>query len=158
MPCPGLLTWQLDLRERKLSGLEGHQRVSWSEFAQFGLVFPFGGVNAQLNVPNPLLWHPTLGWTLRMSEDPLHGWPMDDVLSAGARHGVPRNDLYGALFFYLSEQLGRFVARVAKASVSVHVTAMDARELAATLAPAMAGRLHRVDVSNILDSNYLGLR
>jgi hypothetical protein len=153
------LLLQVDLRERKLAGLKGHHRVAWEEFVLFGLVLPFGGVNAQHNVPNPLLWHAQRGWTLRASEDPLHGWPMDDVLEAGARSGVPPNDLYGSLFFYLSEQLRRFVTKLASTAVSIHVTCSDARELAANLAAAgMAGRLHRVDVSNIVDRNYLGFR
>lgn len=146
------------MRERFLFGLEGHDRESWMEYARFGMLLPFGGLNAHHNSVNPLLWHTQQGWTLTPSDNPWDGWPMAEVLAQGAARGVPESDRYGALFFHVREQLLACVQRLRRHPVCLHVSCMDVTTLAAGLAPRVAGKVQRVDVSNILDKNYAGLR
>lgn len=201
-----------DFVERKLQALQPYHRVAFSKFRSSGLVLPFGALDAHHNTPNHFLLDPDIGYTLDLHADPLDGWDLREVLAAGARSKVPKNDLYASLFFLLRERLSAFVDRLQTAEVSFELFCEDARSLAERLgargksepgqaadsgdrasgpregkegtghsdAPsqkkkmkkkrskeaagsrAMEARpnprlLHRVDVSNICDGNYVGV-
>eukprot|EP00897_Mesotaenium_endlicherianum_P008869 jgi/Mesen1/800/ME000110S_11059 len=79
-----------DFRDRRISSLKPHHRASWTEFRQFGMLLPFGALNAHHNAPNKLLLDLHYGWTISDDADPLESWPIKDVLASGKRHNVPR--------------------------------------------------------------------
>jgi hypothetical protein len=91
---------------------------------------------------------------------------IDDVVAVGKAHGATREDLYGSLYFYLTEQLQSFSDRIKKFRVSFRVFDRDARELAKDIhsgatAPYGVARstcFDRIDVSNIIDPEYIGIR
>ena len=87
-------------------------------------------------------------------------------MTAGKRHGIPREDLYGCLYFYLSEQLEEFRSRVARFKISFKILDRDLLALPSTIrsgeleragVPA-SQRFDRVDVSNVMDKQYTGVR
>jgi hypothetical protein len=89
---------------------------------------------------------------------------IDAVLQAGERHGVPRGDLYGCLYFYLQEQLHAFAERLSCFKATFHVFCMDAQKLAqeihdGTLAHVVppTTTFDRIEVSNIFDTEYVGI-
>ena len=55
---------------------------------------------------------------------------IEDVIAAGKAHGALREDLYGCLYFYLSEQFRSFAERIKRFHVTFHVFDCDARDLA----------------------------
>ena len=88
-----------------------------------------------------------------------------DVIAAGRRYGVPPGDLYGSLYFYLRDQLCSFSERLRTFKISFHVFDLDASELARRIKrDDLHGqgipntiRFDRIDVSNIIDYEYLGI-
>jgi hypothetical protein len=73
--------------------------------------------------------------------------------------------VYGCLYFFLSDQLRKFTKRIRGCNVSFHITSFDARELSSGIRddsfsdigiPASV-RFDRIQVSNILDTNYIGI-
>lgn len=80
-------------------------------------------------------------------------------------HGAQPADLYGCLYFYLSEQLRTFAERIKKFRLSFRMFDQDARELAKKLrlgayeAQSLSKNISfdRIDVSNIIDMEYVGI-
>jgi len=90
------------------------------------------------------------------SADPLDGWSMTEIqdfrkLSAFT---MPDNDIYGHLYFYLQDLLGKFCTKVRTLRLNVVFTATNAVNLH-ELVPGMT--FDRIDVSNIMDAVYLGV-
>jgi len=90
---------------------------------------------------------------------------MKAVIAAGQARGAKPEDLYGCLYFYLSAQLRSFAERLNRFHVTFHVFDSDARQLSKDIqsgALAEHGiskntRFDRVDVSNIFDTEYVGI-
>jgi hypothetical protein len=83
----------------------------------------------------------------------------------GRSHGALRADIYGCLYFYLSEQLRTFADRLSRFRLNFRIFSLDARELSRNIrqgALAEHGvpstiRFDRIDTSNILDVEYVGI-
>jgi hypothetical protein len=63
-----------DLRDRMYSGLKPSHRVAFQEYRRFGIVLPFGAMNAHFNCPNASLFSPCGKWFQQDYADPLEGW------------------------------------------------------------------------------------
>ena len=91
---------------------------------------------------------------------------MDKVFSAGKAHGAQPEDVYGCLYFYLSDQLRTFARHLRQHRISFHVFNSEACALAQGIAQGRFSewgvpsgtRFDRIDVSNIMDPNYVGIR
>jgi hypothetical protein len=97
-------------------------------------------------------------------------WPhasssIDAVIKGGRAHGAQEEDIYGCLYFYLSDQLRLFVERIQQFHISFKVLCFEAgmlsqvildNELAPYGIPASI-RFDRIEVSNVMDSNYVGI-
>jgi hypothetical protein len=90
---------------------------------------------------------------------------MDKVFEIRESYGAQSEDVYGCLYFYLSDQLRKFAKRIRRYNISFHITSIDARALARGIKddilsvngiPASV-RFDRIEVSNILDANYVGI-
>jgi hypothetical protein len=86
------------------------------------------------------------------------------VLEAGQRHGAPRGDIYGCLYFYLQEQLRAFAERLSRFKVSFDIFCKDARELSKDISSGKLSSItpssvvfDRIEVSNICDTEYVGI-
>jgi hypothetical protein len=88
-----------------------------------------------------------------------------DIVAAGKRHNATPEDIYGCMYFFLTEQLREFADRLSKFQISFKLFASDASALATTLREdawsdiglPSSVRFDRIAVSNILDKNYVGL-
>jgi hypothetical protein len=92
-------------------------------------------------------------------------YSIDAIVDAGKSHGSTREDIYGCLYFYLSEQLRSFADRLDRFRVNFCISSSDARELSKRIRQGdfqqygipSDMRFDRIDVSNILDTNYVGI-
>lgn len=174
-----------DFRERMYAWLKPSHRVAFQEFRRFGIVLPFGAVNAHFNVPNLSLFSPEGKWLQTDYADPLEGWEyvhlhlysqicrvltksvssINAVRNVGKEYGAQTEDIYGCLYFFLSRELRTFARRVRQFPISFYVYCSEACNLSrgiqdgllsSTGVPASI-RFDRIEVSNILDANYVGM-
>lgn len=91
---------------------------------------------------------------------------VDEVIKAGKAHGALPEDIYGCLFFFLSDELRTFFRRLRQFNISFSLSNFDASELSERIrrgSLAESGvppsiRFDRIEVSNILDVQYAGVR
>ncbi|KIM76000.1 hypothetical protein PILCRDRAFT_78276 [Piloderma croceum F 1598] len=145
--------------------LEPSHRLASLEFRRFGIVLPFGAANNLFNSTNTFLFSAQGRWLQDDMATPLESWKIEDVIKAGKGHGAQRADLYGCLYFYLSDQLRLFSDRLKKCQVTFRMFDRDARELARDVRSGAfehhglpkTAHFDRIDVSNIIDTEYVGI-
>ncbi|KAF8800836.1 hypothetical protein BYT27DRAFT_7245483 [Phlegmacium glaucopus] len=155
-----------DYRDRMYEGLRPSHRVAFQEYRRFGIVLPFGAMNAHFNVPNISLFSQNGKWLQTDYADPLEGWDLDVIVKAGKAHGANPEDIYGCLYFFLSEQLRMFTQRLRNFKINFTVFPFEACQLSKCIRQNLLAdcgipasiRFDRIEVSNILDANYVGLR
>ncbi|KAJ2915828.1 hypothetical protein MD484_g4584, partial [Candolleomyces efflorescens] len=155
-----------DYRDRIYARLRPSHRAAVQEYRRFGIVLPFGAPNFHFNCANVSLFSLEGEWLQDDFADPLKGWDISDVIAAGKAHGAQPEDIYGCLYFYLSDQLRMFVSRIRTLPISFKLFPAEALHLANCiksgvlteigLGPAM--RFDRIQVSNIIDSQYIGIK
>lgn len=74
----------------------------------------------------------TNSWLMLDCADPPEGWTIDEIIQKAP---PAKNDIYGSLFFYLQDVLGRFCNRIGRLKVSIQLFQVDPRKL-----PSIAGR------------------
>jgi len=87
------------------------------------------------------------------------------VVQTGRAHGAHQEDIYGCLYFFLSEQLRACAQRICKTKMTFSLFASDARLLPKGIREGLISgcmippsiRFDRIEVSNILDMNYVGI-
>jgi len=87
------------------------------------------------------------------------------VVQVGRAHGVHPEDIYGCLYFFLSEQLRMCAQRICNIKMSFSLFGSDARLLPKGIREGLISgcgippsiRFDRIEVSNILDANYVGI-
>lgn len=62
-----------DFRDRMYMGLKPSHRLAFLEYRRFGIILPFGALNAHCNVPNPSLFSDGV-WLQTDYADPLESW------------------------------------------------------------------------------------
>ena len=108
-----------------LTTLSPHQRVSWDNFAQLGMLLPLRAFNAHHNVQNPFLFDVDNRWRPESQLDPLQCWSRDETIAAGEECGVPINDIYGALFFLIRRKLSACIQKLSKHRFHIVVTCCE---------------------------------
>ncbi|OAX31589.1 hypothetical protein K503DRAFT_777457, partial [Rhizopogon vinicolor AM-OR11-026] len=154
-----------DFRDRMYAKLKPSHRVAFQEFRRFGIVLPFGAANAHFNIPNASLFSLDGKWLQTDYADPLEGWDIGPILEAGRAHGAQPEDIYGCLYFFLSDQLRTFARRLREFWISFHVVTTEAihlssiirEDILSPLGIPASTRFDRIEVSNILDVNYVGI-
>ncbi|KAF8636838.1 hypothetical protein AX17_003230 [Amanita inopinata Kibby_2008] len=155
-----------DYRDRMYLLLRPSHRVAFKVFRLFGLILPFGALNAHFNVPNASLFSLNRKWLQTDFADPLEGWDVDAVIRVGKAHGATAEDIYGCLYFFLTHELRTFARRLRQFRISFKITNLDACILSemikgnelSELINLPSTRFDRIEVSNIFDANYVGLR
>ena len=112
-----------------LTALSSHQRVSWNNFAQLGMLLPLGAFNAYHNMQNPFLFDANHCWRPESQLDPLQCWSRAEIIAAGEECQVPRNDIYGALFFLIRRKLSECIRKLIKQRFHVIVTCCEPNAL-----------------------------
>ena len=93
------------------------------------------------------------------------GFSIPEVLKTGRKHGASREDLYGCFYFFISEQLQEFSRRLQKFKISFCLFDQDALDLSKAVRNGELARagipsttlFNRIDVSNIMDVEYVGI-
>jgi hypothetical protein len=172
-----------DIHERHYSRLEPSHRLALYEFRKSGLVLPFGAHTAHFNYPNRYQFWRSGEWPLCDFANPLKGWEcvssfffdlkyltlsflsMEEVIKSGMPHGATREDIYGCLYFHVSDVLQKFTRRLSKFHISFKIFIRDMITLSDNIRngelekmglPA-ATRFDRIDVSNAMDKEYVGV-
>ncbi|KAF7964996.1 hypothetical protein HWV62_1158 [Athelia sp. TMB] len=153
-----------DRHDRWYTRLLPSHRLAALEFRRFGLVLPFGAANNRFNTPNNFLFGPGPQW-LQDDLANIYQYSMEAVIAAGQACGAKSEDLYGCLYFYLSGQLRSFAERLKRFHITFQLFDVDARNLSKDIqsgALAQCGvpkrtRFDHVDVSNIFDTEYVGI-
>lgn len=90
----------------------------------------------------------------------------DEVIKAGKAHGAQAEDIYGCLYFFLLDELSSFARRLRQLRITFNIFNLTASDLSLAIRhnsfwsegiPASI-RFDRIEVSNILDVNYIGIR
>ncbi|KAF2137795.1 uncharacterized protein K452DRAFT_257269 [Aplosporella prunicola CBS 121167] len=145
-----------DYVERALYFQPRGWRMATIGFRKDGILLPFGASRHGFDTPNPTFYYNDQ-WPMMDSADPLAGWPMEEILQAAS---PAKNDLYGGLFLYLRPLLVKFCKKIRKHAINFELLHTNATEL-----PGYWGenqdegqRFDRIEVSNIADGGYLGIR
>jgi hypothetical protein len=151
-----------DYLHKFLLHLQPYHREAANRFRHEGMLLPFGSLHAQHTAPNRFIMHPAFGWMVPDSADPLQGWPLEEVFSFAESQKLPANDIYGNLFFYVRDQLDKFVSKLEKHSISMTLYCEDAQDLVQRFYPPRSGNrplwFDRIDTSSLADSGSLGLK
>lgn len=150
---------RVDYHDRYYAGLKPSHRLALKQWCSYGLVLPFGAINAHMAIPNPWLFTHDDRLMLNDGAHPFDGWDFDEMFNAGKALGTTEEDLIGCLFFYVKEQLVEFSKRLRRFKMQIYVSDKDARQLPKTLKsrPTFPQSFDRVEVSNIVDKNYVGM-
>jgi len=81
---------------------------------------------------------------------------MKKVLASN-NYDVPVNDLYGRLFFYIVDKMTNFVSIIKSKRIFFHFSCKNAIDLLEEFKHNNV-TFDRIDVSNISDENYIGIR
>ncbi|ERF68455.1 hypothetical protein EPUS_03773 [Endocarpon pusillum Z07020] len=144
-----------DYLDRALYKIPPGWRAGTMKFRDDGILLPFSASRREFDTPNPTFYQNDSRWPLADSAGPLEGWSIDEVLQ---KLPDAKNDIYGALFFYLKDLLTRFCKKIAKISISVQLLHVDAVDLPDTLRQCGVGEdsFDRIELSNICDEVYIG--
>ncbi|KAF9225920.1 hypothetical protein BS17DRAFT_807426 [Gyrodon lividus] len=90
----------------------------------------------------------------------------EDVIKSGQAHGAQPEDIYGCLYFYLSDQLRTFAKRIRELHITFYVSSTDPRILAKDISSGQylmyglppSTRFNRIDVANTLDADHVGVQ
>ncbi|KAH6906688.1 hypothetical protein BKA70DRAFT_1428792 [Coprinopsis sp. MPI-PUGE-AT-0042] len=156
-----------DFRETRLYfRLRPSHRVAARKARHKGLVLPFGASSEPFKTPNSSLFTPAGEWLPTAEVDPLHGWNRTRSSTLESRYGATSEDIYGCLYFFLTEQLRKFARRLVSFRMSLNIIVCDAKQVPKLLSTGELSavglpqetRFDRIAASNIMDSNYLGLK
>lgn len=155
-----------DHRDRTYAGLDPSHRVAFYRYRRSGLALPFGAATKHFDQWNHSLFSFREKWLQSDNSDPLDGWNMNEVIQAGGAHGAQPEDIYGCLYFFLSDQLRTFAERIRKVPISFKIHIRDACELSKQIrAGVFSGRglqptirFHRIEVSNTIEASSVALR
>ncbi|KAL3461958.1 hypothetical protein BJX64DRAFT_288910 [Aspergillus heterothallicus] len=143
-----------DYRDRYMCCIPNRERLSFSRFREDGILLPFGFPRHEFVVPNPTLFRDAKTWPMPDNADPRHGWPAQDVSQTSS--GAASADIFGKLYFYLRAMLSSFLVRLRSLEkVSFELFQKDVSALPDVLKPESFAR---IDVSNISDCGWLGIR
>ena len=163
--------------------LEPSHRLALDRFRRNGLVLPFGAHGSHFDCPNRFLFTPSGRWVLADYANPLESWKyvtlldvlllakfmhfnsIEDVIASGKAHGTTRDDLYGCLYFHVSDQLRTFANRLACLKVTFKCFNMDIIDLSTAIVHNKllpfginsSIRFDRIEVSNVVDNAYAGV-
>ncbi|KAF2141159.1 uncharacterized protein K452DRAFT_272970 [Aplosporella prunicola CBS 121167] len=134
---------------------EGWRRATM-KFREDGILLPFGAPRHGYDTPNPTFFYNNQ-WPMMDSADPIAGWAIAEVIQAAhpAKH-----DLYGGLFLYLRLLLSKFCKKIRNHAINFDLRHIDAKIFPGHWAETQDDiqLFDRIEVSNIADKCYLGIR
>ncbi|RXW13619.1 hypothetical protein EST38_g12235 [Candolleomyces aberdarensis] len=155
-----------DYRDRMYNNLKPPHRVAFYAFRRYGIVLPLGAANAHFNCANSSLFSLEGKWLQTDYADPLSGWNTEEVIQSGKAHGAQAEDIYGCLYFFVLTHLRTLAQRIRKLPISFKLFSVEACALSKEIKKDTFTEMgitsnttfDRIEVSNILDVNYVGVR
>ncbi|TFK25256.1 hypothetical protein FA15DRAFT_590857 [Coprinopsis marcescibilis] len=157
-----------DFRDRIYSGLRPSHRAAVQKYQQLGIILPFGALDDEFDCANSSLFSLDGRWLQSDFADPLEGWDIAEVVEAGKKYGACSEDIYGCLYFFLSDQLRTFASRLRRFHITFTLLSLDMTVLAKGIRENVWStgvhdlpssiRFDRILVSNTVDPNYVGIR
>ncbi|KAF9773218.1 hypothetical protein IL306_009010 [Fusarium sp. DS 682] len=144
---------RIDYRDHHNLLIAPAHRVAKQRFREDGILQPFGAGRTEFTIPNPTFFKPNATWPMHDSANPLNGWSAKEVEMAP--NGPATSDIYGKLFNFLRSMLKRFIARVSNMEAAFQLLHVDAAHLPGHV---QNRSFDRIEVSNISDDGYLGIR
>ncbi|KAG5643369.1 hypothetical protein DXG03_001017 [Asterophora parasitica] len=100
-------------------------------------------------------------WLGHPNANPLHGWPISDVIASGAKHEIDSADIIGCLFFHIKRDLMEFARRMKEFHVNIHITQFDPQVLSKGISigalPAFEDAyFDRVETADLPDRSNIG--
>ena len=91
---------------------------------------------------------------------------LEEVIKVGKAYGAQAEDIYGCFYFFLSQELRTFSRRLRQFQIAFKVYCAEACQLSLSIQDNILSehglpasiRFDRIEVSNILDANYIGMR
>ncbi|KAK6202237.1 hypothetical protein LQW54_008950 [Pestalotiopsis sp. IQ-011] len=124
--------------------LPPHWREPFCKYHHERVVLPFG---------SPRNGKCTLGLSEYARINPLESWDLREVLATDA--GVPRNDLYGKLFFHVRGLFEKFIVRLQSLKVDFEIHLCKGADLPKQIAGI---RFDRIVAPNLGHSSTMGLQ
>ncbi|KAF8137397.1 hypothetical protein EV363DRAFT_661527 [Boletus edulis] len=149
---------RLDARNRVRAGVKPCHSLAFMAFWRSGAVLPFSVNSDHHTVPNTSFFSPHGTWLQNNVEDPLASWDLNEVIKSGQAYGAQPEDVYGCLYFFLSDQLRTFAKRIRELDVTFHVFNTTAQTLAQNISGGEYSRhnltprirFDRVDLAHLL--------
>ena len=94
-------------------------------------------------------------WLQQDLSDPVDYWPIKAVIGSGAKHGVPPEDLYGHLHFYIKDKLAAFCNKISSTQVHFHLYCVETVTLPSFIDTHF--KFDRIEVSDLAGLRHLGL-
>lgn len=167
-----------DILDHDWAYLQPHHRVSLNQFRESGMLRPFGVNVDNFTMPNRSgsfsfeslstqhihrMMFTTEGLFLPPHHaNPVQGQDMDALLECGSAYEVPENDLIGALYFHIKEELVKFMRRIDEGRITLTVSGIgDLGTLAVAvrtkkLERFKSGTFDRIYFGNQMDDARLG--
>ncbi|KAK0184433.1 hypothetical protein F5146DRAFT_1228612 [Armillaria mellea] len=144
---------RVDCRDLYYASIKPSHRVAFEKWRSIGLVLPFGAASAHLSIPNCWLFTKDGHLLLNDNANPFDGWDLAEIFNSGKAHGTTEADLIGSLYFHIMDQLVEF------SKIQIYSFDLDAAQLPNTLRSnrSLPQNFDRIEVSNILDKNYIGM-
>ncbi|KAH0826538.1 hypothetical protein J3R83DRAFT_4891 [Lanmaoa asiatica] len=153
-----------DARNRALAGVKPCHSLAFMAFWRSGVALPFSAVSDHHTAPNASLFSPCDTRLWDDVENPLASWDPNEIVKSGQAHGAQLEDIYGCLYFFLSDQLRTFAKRIRELDVTFHVFNTAAHTLAGDISGGQYSkygltpsiRFDRIDLAHTLaDLRYM---
>ncbi|MCJ1441247.1 MAG: hypothetical protein MMC23_001733 [Stictis urceolatum] len=141
-----------DYADKFLCTISKEWRFICAHFRQSGILAPFASSRRYFDTPNPTFFHTADSWPMDENAEALNGWSPAEVHSQKI---LASNNLYGKLYAHLVNSIQRFCIGLSKRKTSFLMYQVDAVDLWQVV-PEPEGYFDRVEVSNLVDSAYLG--
>ncbi|CAD6574887.1 MAG: hypothetical protein ASARMPRED_006963 [Alectoria sarmentosa] len=150
----------VDTRDRQYNLLRPSERVSVHKLQKTGVLLPFGfGVNEYdyhlfgLLHPNPTMYDPDTGaWLQRPLYEAKSSWNRAQILTSGARHGVPKEDINGHTYFHVLDTLTAFCKKLRSLNVHFYMYSVNPVSLPELLEKTTTiSSFDRIDASRLAD-------
>ncbi|KUJ10494.1 uncharacterized protein LY89DRAFT_558780, partial [Mollisia scopiformis] len=136
-------------------------RLGELRYRTTGLLLPFGARDEHFDTMNPTFFD--LHWNYLVAIEPLPGASLNDLKRCRTTLGLPECDVYGAFFYHQRDLIEKFDNSLSDRPVNIVLYNQDAIELAGQTKTQMSdrgseGQFDRIDLSNALDSAYIGTK
>ncbi|PPQ96104.1 LOW QUALITY PROTEIN: hypothetical protein CVT26_004738 [Gymnopilus dilepis] len=152
-----------DKSDRHLCHLEPSHRQAFRKSQTHGYTNPFGGP-VVVGEANRSLFSPQGEWLQDDLASPIDEWNIEEIVATGPAYGCQTADIFGCLYFYLSEQFRKFTGRLREFKIQFKFVDKNSHVIADYLKGGIFSKIgltentvfDRIDMSNLADNEKTG--